>query len=177
MSEKTKTEVVKPDSTASSVKEVVSPSADTDYIKAIQNLKAENESLRPLASQAEGLEAKNKQLLDALLNGKQIDSNTPGTTKEQAWKGFVEGGLNLKTVKDALAFRNAVIKEQNIDPSEYHGEGKSIVDGEKVAKVLQELVDRSPDNDTFMAMFGAVLKENQAAVMAEARRGRTGGRP
>jgi hypothetical protein len=134
------------------------------YIAAIEELKASTVS----RDSYNRLRAENKQLLDALVSGKEI----PQATEEKPSiddlrkKLFGEGDLsNLEYVETALSLRNSLIEAGEKDPFLPYG-GKVDITSEqidtanKVAAGLQEMVDFAEgDSGVFTAEYQRKVKD------------------
>lgn len=120
--------------------------ADTDYVQAINELKANTVSKEQYAK----LKADNKRLLDALVSGEQIDTPKQETydVKELRKKLFDRDNTlsNLEYVDTALKLRKTLMEKGERDPflptgtvvqetAEMHDKA------EAVANVLQDCVD------------------------------------
>lgn len=117
-----------------------------DYLEAIKNLK-ENSVDR---SKYDALKAENKKLLDAVVNGQEINVQEKETQKRDVQtireELFNKEHNNLEYVTLSLELRNALIAEGKPDPFLPYGrqisptrEDEEIA--EKVAQVYQECVD------------------------------------
>lgn len=126
--------------------------SDVDYVAAITKLKADKEQNYVPKVELEAALAEKKKLLDALVNGKQLEvDNKDELTKlrEQMKKGC----SNLDYVKASLKLREDSIKKGHPDPYESASSDKQIVDGNRVASALQDLVDRSSSPEVFNALL------------------------
>lgn len=134
------------------------------YIAAIEELKASTVS----RDSYNRLRAENKQLLDALVSGKEI----PQTTEEKPSiddlrkKLFGEGDLsNLEYVETALSLRNSLIEAGERDPFLPYGDkvditSEQIDTANKVAAGLQEMVDFAEgDSGVFTAEYQRKVKD------------------
>lgn len=122
-------------------------SMETDYVQAINDLKANSVSREEYAK----LKAENKKLLNSLVQGETIEaskSQPKETTADLRKKLFNQKAnlSNLEYVDTALKLRAAVIEEGGIDP--FVPQGKNIVatdediaTANRVATTLQSLVD------------------------------------
>ena len=116
------------------------------YIAAIEELKASTVSREAYNK----LRTENKQLLDALVSGKEIpeaEKKPAPTPDELRRKLFAEENLsNLEYVETALALRNSLIEAGERDPFLPYGDKVDITNeqidlADKVAAGLQEMVD------------------------------------
>lgn len=134
------------------------------YIAAIEELKASTVS----RDSYNKLRAENKQLLDALVSGKEI----PQTPEEKPSiddlrkKLFGEGDLsNLEYVETALSLRNSLIEAGERDPFLPYGDkvditSEQIDTANKVAAGLQEMVDFAEgDSGVFTAEYQRKVKD------------------
>lgn len=139
--------------------------ADTDYVAAIQELQNTTVS----KTQYEKLRRENKKLLDALVNGQQID--TPKVEKPDIkalrTKLFNKDAnlSNLEYVDTALKLRNALIENGERDPflpvgdkvretAEMHDVAQRVADG------LQECVDFADgDSGIFTAQLQRITRD------------------
>lgn len=126
-----------------------------DLIKAIKEIKKNSVS----REQYEKLQEENKELLNSLINGGQvemIDTTTKPSIeelrKELFSKEAVEKGMtNLEYVTKALALRNAIIESGGIDPFLPVGQGIEITkedfeSAEFMAQQYQECIDYAQGN-------------------------------
>lgn len=126
-----------------------------DYIKAINELKQNSVS----REQYEKLQKENKELLDTLINGGQVEMVDPSTkpsvedlrkglfSKEAAEKEFT----NLEFVEKSLELRNAIIESGGMDPFLPVGKGIELTRedyeaAEFTAQQFQECVDIAKGN-------------------------------
>ena len=141
------------------------PATDVDYVQAINELKANSVSKSEYAK----LRAENKKLLDALVNGQQI--NLPQEPKESIEdlrkKLFkMDNGLsNLEYVDTALKLRNALIEKGERDPflpvGDRVDENPEIyAAAQRVADGLQACVDFADgDSGIFTAQLQRITKD------------------
>ena len=139
--------------------------AETDYVAAIQEL--QNNSVSK--SQYEKLRNENKKLLDALVNGQQIDlpKEEPADINELRKKLFNKDAdlNNLEYVETALKLRDALIKQGERDPFLPVGdrvtETAEMYDtAQRVAEGLQECVDFAEgDSGIFTAQLQRITKD------------------
>lgn len=116
-----------------------------DYIDTIKNLK-ENSVDR---SKYEALRADNKRLLDSIVNGQSVESQTPvnkPSIDELRKQVFKEDQTNLDYVTHALELRDALIANGEPDPFLPYGKkivptDEDVAAAERVATVLRECVD------------------------------------
>lgn len=140
---------------------------DTDYVAAINELKANSVSKTEYSK----LRAENKKLLDALVNGQQIDlpkEEKPDIAELRKKLFNKDGNLsNLEYVDTALKLRNALIEQGERDPFLPYGEkvqetAEQHDKAEQVANVLKECVDFA-DGDS--GIFTAELQRRTKDVM------------
>lgn len=118
---------------------------NTDYIAAIKELK-ENSVDR---QKYDALKADNKRLVEALVNGQTIETNSKPPVDIQALRNELfknENQTNLQYVENALKLRNALIESGEPDPfipqgSKVIATNEDISAAQRVADVLQECVD------------------------------------
>ena len=118
---------------------------NTDYIAAIKELK-ENSVDR---QKYDALKADNKRLVEALVNGQTIETNSKPPVDIQALRNELfknENQTNLQYVENALKLRNALIESGEPDPfipqgSKVIATSEDIAAAQRVADVLQECVD------------------------------------
>lgn len=118
---------------------------NTDYIAAIKELK-ENSVDR---QKYDALKADNKRLVEALVNGQTIETNSKPQVDIQALRNELfrnENQTNLQYVENALKLRNALIESGEPDPfipqgSKVIATNEDIAAAQRVADVLQECVD------------------------------------
>lgn len=131
-------------------KEITEQNQDNDYIKAINELKANSVD----KTEYEKLKAENKKLLDALVNNKQLDVTTaPKKTIAELRKSYLDPGqTNLELCTNALALRSALIEAGEADP--FLPIGKNIAPSaedvscaEHVASVLSECIEIADGNN------------------------------
>jgi hypothetical protein len=141
------------------------PTADVDYVQAINELKANSVSKSEYAK----LRVENKKLLDALVNGQQINlPQEPQESIEDLRKKLFkkDNGLsNLEYVESALKLRNALIEKGERDPflpvgdrvpetAEIYAAAQRIADG------LQACVDFAEgDSGIFTAQLQRITKD------------------
>ena len=138
---------------------------DTDYVAAIQELQNNTVS----KAQYEKLRGENKKLLDALVNGQQIE--TPKEEKadvsELRKKLFNKDGnlSNLEYVETALKLRNALMDAGERDPFLPYGDRVTVTaemydQAQAVADGLQECVDFAEgDSGIFTAQLQRITKD------------------
>jgi len=122
-----------------------------DYISAINEIKQNSVSKEAY----DKLKKENKQLLDSLVNGKEIDVETKSVDVNELRKKLFnpDGTLsNLDYVSTALQLRDALIEQGEPDPFLPVGEKVVISDddiekAENVASVLQDMVDIADGNN------------------------------
>lgn len=118
---------------------------NTDYIAAIKELK-ENSVDR---QKYDALKADNKRLVEALVNGQTIETNSKPQVDIQALRNELfrnENQTNLQYVENALKLRNALIESGEPDPfipqgSKVIATSEDISAAQRVADVLQECID------------------------------------
>lgn len=135
------------------------------YIAAIEELKASTVSRDAYNK----LRTENKQLLDALVSGKELPEATPKdkpTPAELRKKLFSEENLsNLEYVETALALRDSLIGAGERDPFLPYGDKVDITSEQidlanKVAAGLQEMVDFAEgDSGVFSAEYQRRVKD------------------
>lgn len=138
---------------------------DTDYVAAINELKANSVSKTEYSK----LRAENKKLLDALVNGQQIDlpKEEPVNVDELRKKLFNKDANlnNLEYVDTALKLRNALIEKGERDPflpvGDRVSETAEMYDiAQRVADGLQECVDFADgDSGIFTAQLQRITKD------------------
>ena len=141
------------------------PAADVDYVQAINELKANSVSKSEYAK----LRAENKKLLDALVNGQQINlPQEPQESIEDLRKKLFrkDNGLsNLEYVETALKLRSALIEKGERDPflpvGDRVNETAEIYDAaQRVAEGLQACVDFAEgDSGIFTAQLQRITKD------------------
>ena len=126
-----------------------------DYIKALNEMKQNSVS----REQYEKLKNENKELLDTLINGGQVEMIDPSSkpsiedlrnelfSKEACEKGMT----NLEFVEKSLALRNAIIDQGGMDPFLPVGRGIEITRddyeaAEFTAQQFQECIDIAKGN-------------------------------
>lgn len=137
----------------------------TDYIEALKEMK-QNSVAR---ESYDKLKAENKQLLDALVNGKEIDikkEEPVDISKLRADLFNKDKQLsNLDYVSSALKLRNALLETGERDPFLPYGDKVTLTaehydKAEQVAAVLQECVDFADgDSGIFSAELQRRLKD------------------
>ena len=134
------------------------------YIAAIEELKANTVS----RDSYNKLRNENKQLLDALVSGKELpkEAEVKPTTEELRKKLFGSGDMsNLEYVETALALRNSLIEAGERDPFLPYGDkvdltSEQIATADKVAAGLQEMVDFAEgDSGVFSAEYQRRVKD------------------
>lgn len=135
------------------------------YIAAIEELKASTVSRDAYNK----LRTENKQLLDALVSGKELpeaDKKSAPTPAELRKKLFSEENLsNLEYVETALSLRDALIESGERDPFLPYGDKVDITSEQidlanKVAAGLQEMVDFAEgDSGVFSAEYQRRVKD------------------
>ena len=140
--------------------------ATQDYISAIKEIK-QNSVTR---ESYDKLKSENKQLLDALVNGKEIDikKEEPVDIAKLRKDLFNKDGQmsNLEYVSNALKLRSALIDAGERDPFLPYGEKVNVTSehydkAEQVATVLQACVDFADgDSGIFSAELQRHLKDS-----------------
>lgn len=129
----------------------------SDYIEAIQNLKRNTVQ----KDEYEKLQAENKKLLEALIDGGQITQqegeDTPVDIEEFRKVIQDENSTNLDYCKAMLAWREELMKEGKQDPFLPFGKNVQITEAdkkaaEKVAQVFQECVDYADGDSEIFTM-------------------------
>lgn len=139
-------------------KEIVSNDSGVDYISAINEIKQNSVS----REQYEKLVSENKQLLDTLINGGQIEAlqvappNIDELRNELFGKEAVDKGMtNLEFVEKTLKLRDAIIESGGVDPFLPIGKGIDLTRddydaAELTAQVFKECVEVAQgDSDIF----------------------------
>lgn len=139
--------------------------AETDYVAAIQEL--QNNSVSK--TQYEKLRTENKKLLNALVNGQQIDlpkEEKPNIDELRKKLFNKDANLsNLEYVDTALKLRNALIEKGERDPflpvGDRVSETAEMYDiAQRVADGLQECVDFADgDSGIFTAQLQRITKD------------------
>lgn len=138
---------------------------DTDYVQAINELKANSVSKTEYSK----LRAENKKLLDALVNGQQIDlpkEETPDIAELRKKLFNKDGNLsNLEYVETTLKLREALIEAGERDPFLPYGDRVTVTaemydKAQAVADGLQECVDFADgDSGIFTAQLQRITKD------------------
>lgn len=139
--------------------------ADTDYVAAIQELQNNTVS----KDKYEKLRGENKKLLDALVNGQQIEARKEekADITELRKKLFNKDGnlSNLEYVDTALKLRNALLDAGERDPFLPYGDRVTLTaemydKAQAVADGLQECVDFAEgDSGIFTAQLQRITKD------------------
>lgn len=115
-----------------------------DYLEAIQALKQNSVD----RSEYDKLKAENKKLINAVVNGQQVESEAPKTrpVDEIRENLFNNEHNNLEYVKLALELREALMSEGKPDPflpigTQIAPTADDVAKAEKVAQVYQECID------------------------------------
>ena len=148
---------------------VINQESDTapDYISAIQELKANSVT----SESYDKLKSENKQLLDALVNGKEIEmkQEEPVDIAKLRKDLFNKDGhmSNLEYVSTALKLREALIERGERDPFLPYGEKVNLTaehydKAEQVATVLKECIEFA-DGDS--GIFTAELQRRTKDTM------------
>lgn len=138
---------------------------DTDYVAAINELKANTVSKTEYAK----LRSENKKLLDALVSGKEIDvpQEKPANVDELRKKLFNKDSdlSNLEYVDTALKLRNALIEKGERDPflpvGTHVSETTEMYEkAQNVADLLQDCIDFADgDSGVFTARYQSMVKD------------------
>lgn len=138
---------------------------DTDYVAAIQELQNNTVS----KAEYEKLRGENKKLLDALVNGQQIEvpkEEKPDITELRKKLFNKDENLsNLEYVETALKLRNALMDAGERDPFLPYGDRVTVTaemydQAQKVADGLQECVDFAEgDSGIFTAQLQRITKD------------------
>ena len=138
---------------------------DSDYVQAINELKANSVS----KTQYDKLRTENKKLLDALVNGQQIDIKPEEKPDIDAMRKKLfnkDANLsNLEYVDTALKLRSALIEKGEPDPFVGHGSKLNVTNemldaAERVAEGLQYCVDFAEgDSGIFTAQLQRITKD------------------
>lgn len=142
------------------------PDTTQDYISTITEMKKNSVSKESY----DKLKSENKQLLDALVSGKEIEmkKEEPVDIAKLRKDLFNKDGhmSNLEYVSSALKLRDALIENGERDPFLPYGEKVSLTaehyeKAEQVATVLQECVDFADgDSGIFSAELQRRLKDS-----------------
>lgn len=127
---------------------------EQNYIDTIKTLKETTVS----RDKFDKLVAENKQLLDSLVSGKEISTETPETkpsVDDLRQRLFGEDLNNLEYMQTALSLRQALMDNGEMDP--FVGRGEKLVPdqsdfeaAERCAKVFQECIDYAQgDSEVF----------------------------
>lgn len=147
------------------------PETDTtqDYISAINEIKANSVSKEAY----DKLKGENKKLLDALVNGKEIETNKEQGPSIQELRNHLfddSQKSNLDFVEAALKLREKLIEKGERDPFLPSGDKVELNDtiyndAENVAAVLQECVDFAEgDSSVFTAKLQSKLVDSAIPV-------------
>lgn len=145
-----------------------------DYIEAIKEMKQNSVN----RAEYDKLKKENKQLLDALVDGKEIEikKEEPVDISKLRKELFNKDSQlsNLDYVSSALKLRNALIEKGERDPFLPYGEKVTLTaehydKADQVATVLQECVDFA-DGDS--GIFSAELQRRTKDAMPVIRRNR-----
>lgn len=141
-----------------------------DYIQAIKELK---ENTVPKEQYAK-LKAENKQLLDTLVTGGQLEPEKaePKKTSDDWAKELVGRHTNLEYAEIALAQRQAALEEGKPDPFMPVGmnftqsRATDAQDAQAAADLLQSCVDDSDgDPNVFLGLFQSRVKDLPGASL------------
>lgn len=134
------------------------------YIAAIEEMKANTVSRDAYNK----LRNENKQLLDALVSGKEIPQEPVAKPNADELRKKLFGGQdlsNLEYVETALALRDVLIENGERDPFLPYGDkvditSEQIANAEKVAAGLKEMVDFAEgDSGVFSAEYQRRVKD------------------
>lgn len=138
---------------------------NSDYLDAINDLKQNTVSKEAYAK----LKEDNKRLLDALVNGDQIEAETETTVDVDELRSRLFGGKeelnNLEFVSHALKLRQACIDKGERSPFLPVGDHVTITSDmlakeQRVADVLQDCVDFADgDSGVFTAQLQRCIKD------------------
>ena len=140
---------------------------NTDYIAAIKELK-ENSVDR---SKYDALKAENKKLLQAVVNGQQIEGQVQveqpsiEELRSKLFRSEDNALTNLEYIDTALKLRTALIEKGEPDPfvptgSKYNPTQADYEKAERVATILQEMVDDSQgDSHVFLNEYQRRVKK------------------
>lgn len=136
-----------------------------DYISAINEMKQNSVDKK----QYEKLKAENQRLLDALVEGKQIDmpKEEPVSINDLRKKLFTEELSNLEYIDTTLKLRDAIIEKGEPDPFLPYGDKVNLTQdtidrAQHTADVLKECVDFA-DGDS--GIFTAELQRRTIEAM------------
>ena len=138
-----------------------------DYIKALKEMKERSVE----KSEYDKLKSENRQLLDALVNGKSIDVPTEVPVDVEKLRKELYGGdtelTNLEYVEKTLQLRKALMDAGNDDPFLPVGDKVRITNemreqAQNVANVFQECVDFARGDS---GVFTAELQRRTKDVM------------
>ena len=149
---------------AEEIKTTVEEMNNEQYIAAIEEMKANTVSRDAYNK----LRNENKQLLDALVSGKEIPQEPVKKPSADELRKKLFGGQdlsNLEYVETALSLRNSLIEAGERDPFLPYGDKVDITPeqidaAEKVAAGLQEMVDFAEgDSGVFSAEYQRRVKD------------------
>jgi hypothetical protein len=136
-----------------------------DYVAAIKELKQNSVD----RSQYDALKAENKKLLNSIVNGQYVETEAPkpqvniDDLRKKLFNN--ENQTNLEYVKNCLELRNALIERGEHDPfvpsgSQYNPTQADYEKADRVAKVLQEMIDDSDgDPNVFLNEYQRRVKK------------------
>lgn len=136
-----------------------------DYLSAIKDLKQNSVD----RSKYDALKAENKRLLDAVVNGQQVE--VPAEEKNESIQDLRKkvfdnpNQTNLEYVTNTLKLREAIMEDGGEDPfvpnsSQYTPTAADYAKAQKVAQVLQEMVDTADgDPNVFLNEYQRRVKE------------------
>lgn len=119
---------------------------NSQYIQALSELKANSVP----KAEYEKLKAENKELLESIVNGREINlpskEDEKPSIKELRNKLFNEEHSNLEYCKTALELRKSILEDGGVDPFLPHGSKLAPTKedeecAERVARVMQEAID------------------------------------
>jgi hypothetical protein len=136
---------------------------NSDYIAAISEIKANSVSKEAY----DKLKDEKKKLLDALVNGKEIEKKEDAPNIQELRDRLFDGTQksNLEYVETALKLRKSLIEKGERDPFLPFGDKVTLTDSiyndaENVAAVLQECVDFAEgDSSVFTAKLQSKLAD------------------
>lgn len=136
-----------------------------DYLSAIKDLKQNSVD----RSKYDALKAENKKLLDAVVNGQTVE--VPAEEKKESIQDLRKkvfdnpNQTNLEYITNTLKLREAIMEDGGEDPfvpnsSQYTPNAADYAKAQKVAQVLQEMVDTADgDPNVFLNEYQRRVKE------------------
>lgn len=138
------------------------PDTNQDYISAINEIKANSVS----KAAYDKLKAENKQLLDSLVSGKEINIETEKKSlKELQEASMKEGAFNIEWWENLLDLRDATIEAGLPDPALSKGNKVNGIDidpdsAENIAQGIRELIEIADgDNAIFTREYQRVVQD------------------